>query len=174
MRRLNIFIIILALSVMDFSQGFAKDIEEEDRNGDGKTDSTLIYKDGVRYKRLIDRDFDGVVETWDYYDHMGVRRRTEFDRNGDGNADEWRYYEQSSIKLLREYDRNFDGKVDKRVFTEFTYDRNIKSNSTKTYDKERCARTFQTSHLCFVLTCVLGRFSFSRLARHLRTIYSPE
>jgi len=103
-----------------------KGVEQEqfDTNEDGVMDQTVFYKGGKKIRRESDKNFDGKVDQWDYYDEEGIYRRTAKDTNGDGQPDRWRYTEGPGV-MLREVDRNFDGKVDRRQLTQFMMDRRL-------------------------------------------------
>jgi len=100
--------------------------ESKDTNDDGIMDQTMFYRAGKKHHREADKNFDGKVDRWDYYDEEEVYRRTAKDTNQDGKPDSWMFHEPGGAVKLREYDLNFDGKVDKRQLTEFTMDKRLK------------------------------------------------
>ena len=62
-----------------------------DANGDGIVD-TWTEMDGPRPVRSrIDRDQDGTIDRWEYYDAEGRLLKVGFSRPGDGTPDAWAY-----------------------------------------------------------------------------------
>lgn len=62
-----------------------------DANGNGRID-TWTEMDGARPVRArIDRDEDGTLDRWEYYDEQGLLRKVGFSRSNDGKPDAWAY-----------------------------------------------------------------------------------
>ena len=62
-----------------------------DSNGNGKPD-TWSYMDGARIVRVeIDKDEDGAIDRWEYYDANQRLERVGTSRANDGNVDTWTY-----------------------------------------------------------------------------------
>ena len=62
-----------------------------DADGDGRID-TWTEMDGPRALRArIDRDHDGLIDRWEYYDEAGQLLKVGFSRAGDGIPDAWAY-----------------------------------------------------------------------------------
>src|SRR4051812_20204529 len=66
----------------------ASDAEKIDANGDGKPDITIVREGGREVCRAVDLNFDGVVDTYSYFDPSGALRRRESDYDKDGKIDE--------------------------------------------------------------------------------------
>lgn len=109
--------------------------EKIDANGDGKPD-IFIVRDGSREVcRAVDLNFDGVVDSYSYFDAGGQLRRRENDYDKDGQIDEiitfkggqiaekdqstalakkldtWDFY-QAGVLMRTERDSNGDGIID--------------------------------------------------------------
>jgi len=84
----------------------------------------------------MDRNGDGVVDGWYYYDEKGSPRRRQVDTNGDGRPDKQIYLVQGREIVLREYDLNFDGKVDKRVLAKWDYAKRLRTYQYMTVELE--------------------------------------
>lgn len=110
--------------------------ERIDTNEDGVKDKFVRYRDGVKVKVLVDRDHNGKVDRWHFYNSEGQLKRTEYDKNGDETPDENKYWMQGRELVWRETDRNFDGKVDKRVLSHYGHDRTLKILRYKPIEKE--------------------------------------
>jgi hypothetical protein len=108
-----------------------------DTNKDNKTD-VWSYMDATRLVRMeIDKDFDGVIDRWEYYKPDGGLEKVGFSRANDGRVDAWAFqgpdgqvirieistrrngtvnrwesYEKG-VLVRAEEDTNNDGKVDK-------------------------------------------------------------
>ena len=89
-----------------------------DSNGDGNRD-TISYMDGARVLRIeIDKDEDGRVDRWEYYDGNQKLEKVGFSRANDGKEDAWSYarpdgsIERIDISLAR------NGKVTRREYYE--------------------------------------------------------
>lgn len=62
-----------------------------DTNRDGKPDA-WTHMDGTRLLRMeIDRNFDGVVDRWEYYADDGSIEKVGFSRANDGIVDAWAF-----------------------------------------------------------------------------------
>ena len=62
-----------------------------DANKNGRID-TWTAMDGSRPLRSrIDRDEDGKIDRWEYYDEKGALAKVGFSRNDDGKVDAWAY-----------------------------------------------------------------------------------
>ncbi|MFO7181325.1 MAG: hypothetical protein DIU78_021665, partial [Pseudomonadota bacterium] len=62
--------------------------ERLDANGDGRADVTIVREGGREVCRAIDLNFDGVADSWLYFDASGKLRRRERDYDRDGRIDE--------------------------------------------------------------------------------------
>jgi uncharacterized protein (DUF2141 family) len=108
-----------------------------DTNKDNKTD-IWNYMDATRLVRAeIDKNFDGVIDRWEYFTPDGALEKVGFSRANDGRVDawafkgpdgqmarievstrrngtvsRWEYYEKDALVRADE-DANADGKVDK-------------------------------------------------------------
>lgn len=109
--------------------------ERLDANGDGRADITIVRDNGREVCRAVDLNFDGVIDTWSYFDQAGQLRRREFDFDRDGRIDEiaifragipvekhrsasglgkldtWDFYE-NGVLARTERDSDGDGRVD--------------------------------------------------------------
>ncbi len=109
--------------------------ERIDANGDGKTDISIVKKDGRELCRAVDLNFDGVVDAYSYFDASGQLWRRENDYDKDGQIDEistfksgqiaekdqstalarhldtWDFY-QAGVLVRTERDSNGDGVID--------------------------------------------------------------
>jgi hypothetical protein len=109
--------------------------EKIDANGDGKPDIFIVREGGREVCRAVDLNFDGVVDSYSYFDGAGQLRRRESDYDKDGQIDEisvfqggriaekeqstalarhldtWDFY-QAGVLLRTERDSNGDGVVD--------------------------------------------------------------
>ncbi len=114
-----------------------ENVEEKDRNGDGrketkiyyvngqivrmgsdinndkKADETVTFKNGVPDHGEKDTNFDGKIDTWTDYDASGYPVLVAKDKRGHGKPDTWIHAKNGSVEM-REWDRNFDGKPDFR------------------------------------------------------------
>ena len=62
-----------------------------DTNKDAKTD-VWSHMDGARLVRMdIDKNFDGVIDRWEYYTPDGALEKVGFSRAGDGRVDAWAF-----------------------------------------------------------------------------------
>ncbi len=84
---------------------------EKDYNHDGKPDHFYTYRNGKISKIEVDRNFDGKIDEWEFYDREGQIERVEFDQNFDGRPDLWRFYE-NGLLVRSEQDTDFNGQPD--------------------------------------------------------------
>jgi hypothetical protein len=90
-----------------------------DLDGDGKTDEVAVFQNGRCIEQSFDRNFDGLLDSWNYFD--GALRRTvsKEDNNFDGVADlTWNY--SNGLPVSSSMDTDFNGRPD--VTTLFLYD----------------------------------------------------
>lgn len=89
-----------------------------DSDGDGQPD-TLSYMDGARVLRIeLDRDEDGRVERWEYYDADQKLEKVGFSRAGDGKEDAWSYARSDGSIARIDMSLARDGKVTRREYYE--------------------------------------------------------
>jgi hypothetical protein len=110
-------------------------VEKVDANGDGKIDITIVREGGRELCRVVDLNFDGVVDSYSYFDSAGQLRRRENDYDRDGQIDQitsfkagqiaekdqstaqpqhldtWDFY-QAGMLVRTERDSNGDGVID--------------------------------------------------------------
>jgi hypothetical protein len=110
-------------------------VEKIDANNDGKTDITIVREGGRELCRVVDLNFDGVIDSYSYFDPSGQLRRRENDYDKDGQIDEisifkggqiaakeqstalaehldtWDFY-QAGVLVRTERDSNGDGTID--------------------------------------------------------------
>lgn len=84
---------------------------EYDYNQDGRPDHFFIYRDGVLSREEVDRNFDGKIDEWDFFDREGKIERMELDENFDGRPDVWFSYKNGIIGSSRS-DTDFNGRPD--------------------------------------------------------------
>jgi hypothetical protein len=111
------------------------DAERIDVNGDGKPDITIVREGGREVCRAVDLNFDGVVDSYTYFDKNGqvVRRENDYDKDGRideivlykggqiqekdqstalaKHLDTWDFY-QAGVLVRTERDSNGDGVID--------------------------------------------------------------
>ncbi|HEY1532976.1 MAG TPA: hypothetical protein VGF76_03130 [Polyangiaceae bacterium] len=109
--------------------------EKIDANGDGKPDITIVREGGREVCRAVDLNFDGVIDSYSYFDSAGQLRRRENDYDKDGQIDEittfkggqiaekdqstalarhldtWDFYQAGTL-VRSERDSNGDGVID--------------------------------------------------------------
>ena len=109
--------------------------EKIDANGDGKPDITIVREGGREVCRAVDLNFDGVIDSYSYFDANGQLRRRENDYDKDGKIDEittfkagqiaekdqstalalhldtWDFYQAGAL-VRTERDSNGDGVID--------------------------------------------------------------
>lgn len=89
-----------------------------DTNKDGKVDA-WSRMDGTRLVSMeIDRDFDGVVDRWEYYGAGGNLEKVGYSRAGDGKADAWAYQGPDGQVARIEVSTRRDGAVNRTEFFE--------------------------------------------------------
>ena len=82
-----------------------------DSNSNGKVD-TVSYMDGARILRIeIDKDEDGKVERWEYYDADRKLEKIGFSRAGDGKEDAWSFAGVDGSIVRIEMSTARDGRV---------------------------------------------------------------
>lgn len=84
---------------------------ELDYNADGTFDSFSYYEGGRILRAQSDRNFDGNIDEWLYYDREGTIDREEVDVNFDGKVDNSSTYHQG-LPATGQDDTNFDGQPD--------------------------------------------------------------
>jgi hypothetical protein len=90
---------------------------EKDDNHDGKPDHFSTYRNGKIAKVEVDRNFDGKIDKWEFFDREGRPERMELDENFDGKPDLWYFYENGSLRRV-EQDTDFNGQPDWFYFYE--------------------------------------------------------
>ena len=89
-----------------------------DTNKDGKVDA-WSHMDGTRLVSMeVDRDFDGVVDRWEYYNAGGALERVGFSRANDGKVDAWAYQGADGQVARIEVSTRRDGRVNRTEFYE--------------------------------------------------------
>jgi hypothetical protein len=68
-----------------------------DANGDGKPDIFIVRNGGREVCRAVDLNFDGVIDTYSYFDANGQLRRRENDYDKDGQIDEISVFKAGKI-----------------------------------------------------------------------------
>jgi hypothetical protein len=71
--------------------------EKTDVNGDGKPDIVLVRDGGRVVCRAVDLNFDGVIDSYSYFDASGQVRRRENDYDRDGLPDEVIVYQAGAV-----------------------------------------------------------------------------
>ncbi|MEI9895833.1 MAG: DUF2007 domain-containing protein [Chthoniobacter sp.] len=84
---------------------------EKDNNHDGKPDYFATYRNGRIWKVEVDRNFDGKIDKWEFFDSEGRPERLECDENYDGQPDLWYFYANGSVQRS-EQDTDFNGQPD--------------------------------------------------------------
>jgi hypothetical protein len=75
--------------------------------------------DGTRLVSMeIDRNFDGVIDRWEYYDASGSLEKVGFSRANDGTVDAWAYQDKNGRLARIEVSTRRDGKVNRLEFYE--------------------------------------------------------
>lgn len=82
-----------------------------DVNNDGRADLVRVKKDGREICRVVDLNFDGIVDTFWYFDEQQRVRRRESDFDRDGRIDEIALY-RAGIVYEKHRETNLDGKLD--------------------------------------------------------------
>lgn len=89
-----------------------------DADGNGKTD-TISHMDGARVVRIeIDKNEDGRVERWEYYDADQKLEKVGFSRADDGKEDAWSYARPDGSIARIDLSVARDGKVTRREYYE--------------------------------------------------------
>jgi hypothetical protein len=84
-----------------------------DTNKDGRADA-WSHMDGTRLVSMeIDRDFDGVVDRWEYYGAGGNLEKVGYSRANDGEADAWAYQGPDGRVARVEVSTRRDGQVNR-------------------------------------------------------------
>lgn len=97
-----------------------------DSNKDSKVDLVRYEKNDTVYKQESDSDFNGKIDSFDYFDANGVKVKEGMDTNGDSVADDFYHFKDGKL-LRQEIDSNYDGKAD--MWVKFVY--NSKGNLDK-------------------------------------------
>lgn len=84
---------------------------EFDQNGDGRADSFATYRGDCIISSKGDRNFDGRIDEWLFFDEQGRTTRAERDDNFDGQPDAWVTY-RGGVETSAKRDTDFNGKVD--------------------------------------------------------------
>ena len=82
-----------------------------DVNGDGAPDLWQVMSGGREVCRAFDGNFDGVKDSFVYYDEQGRERRRESDFDRDGIPDEVTISE-GGVVVRKERETNYDSKID--------------------------------------------------------------
>ena len=94
-------------------QGADIAVVERDRDGDGRIDAWEYYDP---QQRLLKVGFalagDGVLNAWAYRGSDGEISKVEVSTRRDGVVDRWEYYEKGQLARVDE-DTNHDGRVDR-------------------------------------------------------------
>jgi hypothetical protein len=126
-----------------------------DSNGDGTVD-TLSYMDGARVVRIeIDKDQDGKIDRWEYYDANQKLEKIGTSRAQDGKEDSWSYLGADGSIARIDVSTRHDGKVnrvehyqkDVLVAAEEDADGDGKMDQWETYDGDRLGSiAFDSTH----------------------------
>jgi hypothetical protein len=83
-----------------------------DSDGNGKPD-TWAYMDGARVLRVeIDKNEDGIIERWEYYDARHALEKVEVSTRPDGKVTRTEFYADGALARAEE-DADGDGAVDR-------------------------------------------------------------
>lgn len=89
-----------------------------DANKNGTPD-TFSYMDGARVVRIeIDKDEDGKIDRWEYYDGNQKLTKVGFSRSNDGKEDAWTFAGPDGTTERIELSTHGDGKVTRTEFYE--------------------------------------------------------
>lgn len=106
---------VLLCLLYQYMNRFRTETYQYDSNGDGLTDDTAVYKDGVCVRQTMDRNFDGKPDLWFSFDDQGRRKESQTDDNFDGRIDGvWTY--TNGVLIHCKLDSDFNGITD---LTEF-------------------------------------------------------
>ena len=90
-----------------------------DSNGDGRTDVVTVFRYGHCVEQSFDRNFDGLLDSWSYFDGALQKTSSKEDNNFDSVADlTWNY--SNGVLVSSSADTDFNGTPD--VTTFFLYD----------------------------------------------------
>lgn len=82
-----------------------------DVNNDGRADLVRVKNNGREICRVVDLNFDGIVDTFWYFDEQQRVRRRESDFDRDGRIDEIALY-RAGVVYEKHRETNLDGKLD--------------------------------------------------------------
>ena len=82
-----------------------------DCNRDGRADLFYVYRNGQILSTKSDRNFDGRVDQWDFFNSDGFPQEGQRDQNFDGQVDEWATYENGNVAGSKS-DTDFNGLAD--------------------------------------------------------------
>ena len=89
-----------------------------DANNNGRPE-TFSYMDGGRIVRIeIDKDEDGKIDRWEYYDQNQKLTKVGFSRENDGTVDAWSYPRADGSTDRIEFSTRRDGKVTRTEYYE--------------------------------------------------------
>ena len=75
----------------------ASGTEKIDANNDGKPDIFIVHEGSREVCRAVDLNFDGVIDSYSYFDQSGQLRRRESDYDKDGQIDEISVFKSGQI-----------------------------------------------------------------------------
>lgn len=105
---------------------------DRDREGDGRIDLWEYYDEA---QQLVKVGFslagDGVLDAWAYRDGDGQLTKIEVSTRRDGTIDRWEYYEKGQLTRVEE-DKNRDGRVDRWL----TYEEGILMSTAVDADRD--------------------------------------
>jgi hypothetical protein len=82
-----------------------------DSDGNGVVD-TLSYMDGARVVRIeIDKNEDGKIDRWEYYDASQKLEKIGTSRSGDGKEDSWSYLDADGAITRVDVSAKHDGNI---------------------------------------------------------------
>lgn len=82
-----------------------------DSDGDGKSDEISVFRNGHLIEQSFDRNFDGMLDSWNHYDSAVKRNLSSADDNFDGVADvRWNYTD--GVLTSSSADTDFNGTPD--------------------------------------------------------------
>jgi hypothetical protein len=89
-----------------------------DTNKDGKPDA-WGYMDGSRLVRMeFDKDFNGVIDRWEFFTPAGVLEKVGMSKANDGKADAWAFPAPDGTTARIEISTKRDGRINRREFYE--------------------------------------------------------
>jgi hypothetical protein len=86
-----------------------------DTNGDHKPDERIVMRNGYTIEQSFDRNFDGTLDSWYYYDSKARRKLSRADDNFDGRAD-FTWYYTNGLLARADQDTDFNGTPDVTYF----------------------------------------------------------